>query len=654
VFMVWILGSWKILPFGPFSLYLSAGLTAFLMWGPIRPKNFLKINWKIIVTEELIFLIPLIVWVWVKAHEPTINGLEKFMDFGITQSILRGAYFPPADMWYAGGTINYYYFGHLIMASITKLSGLSLAYGFNLMLGTICALMFSMSYAISRQLLSKLPLSKKIAGALFTAFLVTFSGNMHTIYAFTKGYWGQEDTPPPFWSILVNVTNKSQLEEGWNNYWYPNATRFIPFTIHEFPSYSFVVSDVHGHVLSIPIVLLLIALLVSMFSSEVKEIKFWKLGLYGWISGTAFMTNALDGPIYLGLLGLLLLFQGDLAKFKDSKWWKNMLSKICLTGGVFILTITPFLISFKPFVSGIAVNCPPAQLANQKIGPLIFEGVEKCQKSPLWMVLILWGFFLFCGLGMVYLTDQKLPYKKMLTGWFIFSILLIIFPEFFYFKDIYPLHFRSNTMFKLGYQVFIMMSLVSGYTIVNILNTKTKSWKKSVFLAALIPQLLLVSIYPYFSIRSYFNSLKEYQGIYGLGWLKDKYPDNLAAINWLDTNTTNQQPVILEAAGDSYTDYNQVSAFSGMPSVLGWAVHEWLWRGSYTPVGTRTADVQTMYESPDYADTRKLLNQYQVKYVVIGEMERTKYKDINETKFSNIGKPVFNQGSTTIYQIDES
>ena len=118
----------------------------------------------------------------------------------------------------------------------------------------------------------------RIFSGFLTAFLVTLAGNMRTIYAFTRGYTGEN--VKPFWELvwgirdLGNVGGLGILEifrvlwgkigEGMNTYWYPNATRFIPWTIHEFPSYSFVVSDVHGHVLSIPFVLLAIALLITV------------------------------------------------------------------------------------------------------------------------------------------------------------------------------------------------------------------------------------------------------------------------------------------------------------------------------------------------------------------------------------------------------
>jgi uncharacterized membrane protein len=650
---VWILGSFRILPFGWLSIFILVAGLSVIGWFGLNPrvKDKVKINWTVLVVDEIFFLACLLFWVYIKAHEPTINGLEKFMDYGFTRSILREGYFPPADMWFSGSTINYYYFGHLMMAVITKFSGIDLIYGFNLMLATLFALTFTMSFSIGRYLLSGLSNSKKVLGGLFIALLVTLSGNLHTIYAFTKGYWG-EDNPPPFWKIFSPVTDSEKFKEGWNNYWYPNATRFIPYTIHEFPSYSFVVSDVHGHVLAIPIALILIALLVVMFKEEEKREGIWRYGLYGAVAGTAFMTNALDGPIYIGLLGCLLLFNKWPIPITDRYWWRRLIQKVLVTGGVFLLIITPFIISFKPFVSGVAVNCPLTKLSGSKIGPLIFEEPEKCQKSPLWMMLVLWGFFLYCGLGLTYLADSKTPHKHALLIWSGFSLLLVIFPEFFYFKDIYPLHFRSNTMFKLGYQVFILMSVVSGFTLVNLIIKKGKGLITKMFLTASVPMLFLVMIYPYFSVRSYFNSLQTYQGLNGLVWLEDKYPDDMAAINWLNTNIPDgKQPVILEAAGDSYTDYERISAFTGLPTVAGWAVHEWLWRGGYEPIGDRGGEVQYIYESPDITETGALLKKYKVEYVVVGELERQKYINLNEDKISQLGKLVFSRGTTTIYQV---
>lgn len=219
----------------------------------------------LIAGEELFFFAALFFWTWIKAHEPSIHGLEKYMDFGFTKSILDSRYFPPADMWYAGFSINYYYFGHAVMAMLTRLSGIDLTYTFNLMLATLFALCFTMSFSIGRELQKGVKGIKGVSAGILTAFLVTLAGNMQTVYAFTRGYTG--DKVKPFWELFWGFGEFwTKLSVGLNTYWYANATRFIPFTIHEFPSYSFVVSDVHGHVLSIPFVLLAIALLIKIFA----------------------------------------------------------------------------------------------------------------------------------------------------------------------------------------------------------------------------------------------------------------------------------------------------------------------------------------------------------------------------------------------------
>ncbi len=580
--------------------------------------------------EELFFFGALLFWSWIKAHEPSIHGLEKFMDFGFTKSILNSAYFPPSDMWYAGFPINYYYFGHLVMATLTKLSELDLVYTFNLMLATIFAFTMTMSFSIGKQL------TKKIRGGILTAFLVTLAGNMQTLYAFTKGYTG--DSVKPFWELFWPITDFLQkFPEGLNRYWYANATRFIPFTIHEFPSYSFVVSDVHGHVLSLPFVLLAIGLLVQIFTKTEKESRgdWGRYMFYGFLVGVLLMTNALDGPIYLGLFLVLFI----LYKKKD---WKKIVFPIGIVLVTAAVSSIPFLSHFQSFVHGLAINCPPAFLANAKIGPFLFEGVEKCQHSPIWMMLLLWGFFIYCGIWLLGRFRVKPGMtERLLVIFFLFSLVLIIFPEFFYFKDIYPMHFRSNTMFKLGYQAFIMFSIVSAYTIVKLIKNK-------LFFILLVPQLFLVSIYPIFSVRSYFGELKDYKGLDGAAWIKQQYPDDWKAIEWL--NTKPDRFTIVEADGDSYTDYNRISAFTGDSTIVGWAVHEWLWRGGYDAVSPRRDDVRIIYESQNVDQTRAILQKYHVRYVIIGTLERQKFKNLYEIKFTKLGESVFRSGETVVYR----
>ena len=159
-----------------------------------------------------------------------------------------------------------------------------------------------------------------------------------------------------------------------------------------------------------------------------------------------------------------------------------------------------------------------------------------------------------------------------------------------------------------------------------------------------------VFIYPYFATNSYYGNLKIYHGLYGLSFLKRTSPDDYQAIIWLKENIKGQ-PVVLEASGDSYTLFNRVSALTGLPTIQGWLVHEWLWRGSFDEPGKRAGEVQTIYETKNKNQALEIIKKYHVEYIFVGEKEREKYK-ISEEKFAQIGEIVFQSGKTRIYKIE--
>lgn len=160
-------------------------------------------------------------------------------------------------------------------------------------------------------------------------------------------------------------------------------------------------------------------------------------------------------------------------------------------------------------------------------------------------------------------------------------------------------------------------------------------------------------IYPYFAINSYYNNLKEYLSLDGIEYLKPLYPTDYQAILWINKNIKGQ-PAILEAQGDSYTDYGRVSANTGLPTVLGWVVHEWLWRGTYDIPSPRINDVKALYETKDVNDAKDLLKKYNVSLVFIGELEKQKYPTLNEEKFKTLGKPIYKNGNTKIYRLNNT
>jgi uncharacterized membrane protein len=674
IFIFGILRLTRFTQISSFLIFFFLTILCFLLT-PLKSKilQIIKQNCWIFIFEELLFLGGLFFWAYIHSFNPDIHGLEKFMDYGFLNSILRSDYFPPKDMWFTPFSINYYYFGHLVTAVLTKLTNLPAKITFNLMLSTIFAFCLSETFSIGANLYTflqinkKLPIFKVIAAGLLTAMLTTFAGNLHILYAFFAPYTAEKPVPP--WQLKFMPLTFP------NSYWYPNATRFIDHTIHEFPVYSWVVADLHGHVLDIPFVLLTISVLLAFFqrtqttqrSSKIRSSEnlkprlsgllsspnFPNLVLIGFLLAIMYMTNAWDGGIYLLLAGLVLFS----VQYQNLKAFFISIVTVGLSLAVFSYPYNHF---FKPFASGIGVLCAPAFLTKiGKIGPFLFEA-NHCQHSFWWELLILYGFFYFFVFSFGIFTSTI---KKLLkTDIFVFlliilSTFLIILPEFVYLKDIYPAHYRANTMFKLVFQAFIMLSISSGYIIFRLgASIKGQVLRGKIFILYTLYFILtttlivLVMIYPVLAIKSYYGDLKTQKYLDGTAYLQTLYPYDFESISWLNKHVPDQ-PVILEAQGDSYTDYARVSVNTGLPTVLGWTVHEWLWRGTYDIPAPRITDVKTLYETTDLQVAKQLLQKYKVEYVFIGSLEYQKYPQLSETKFQKLGKVVYQNQNSKIYKI---
>ena len=296
--------------------------------------------------------------------------------------------------------------------------------GYNLILSTIFALGITQTFSLIFNILNlfnlnkvkKVNLFKNLAIGIIGAFIVNLGGNLHTIYILTKGY--PNENPLPFWQILsfCNTLFPKICEKIGDQlipYWYPNATRFIPYTIHEFPSYSYVVADLHGHVFDIPFVLLTLTVLFLIFISKKTKMsspqfnfsQLLSIIFLGFLTAVHYMTNAFDGPIYFLLsIAIFFLFFGLSFNF--------IFSLMIITFSFFLFSF-PFSFFFKPFVSGIGVNCGEQIFSfTGKFGPFLFEK-NNCQLSPLWMLFLLWGFFWISFLFFILIGKEKLNLKNL-------------------------------------------------------------------------------------------------------------------------------------------------------------------------------------------------------------------------------------------------
>src|SRR3990170_5333440 len=480
-FTIFVLSSLKIAPFSNFYLYLVIGFwiiinLAFLIKHKDKLFKMFKKNIRVLILQEILFTFGLLTWSYVRTHQPDILGLEKLMDFGFINSILRTKYLPPADMWFAGKSINYYWFGHLWVAVATKITQIPSYITYNLMLATIMGLSLSGSFAIATFLLSQLkPKSEAKASSLASSVPKLGSLGNSEVRLKTRAVIAA-GILSGFALILAGNFHSAVyvLKEGKDKYWYPDATRFIGYnpetndkTIHEFPIYSFVVSDLHAHLINLPFVLLYIGLLLRyILLAKRSLIDFIPLG---FILGVMFMTSAWDfGNYALTTGGVIILSTLKQKGLNPSSIFEFGVSSasIVLIG----LTITlPFLLNFESIAQGIAF-------------------VKA--RTPIWQLGVLWGFPGVLTLIYGVVLSKKWPGLKrsdlFVAGLLITSWVLIFLPEIIYVKDIYiASHHMANTMFKLTYQAFVMSYLTTGYIVVrSILHFKN-----------IIPKLLLSIFY---------------------------------------------------------------------------------------------------------------------------------------------------------------
>ena len=125
-------------------------------------------------------------------------------------------------------------------------------------------------------------------------------------------------------------------------------------------------------------------------------------------------------------------------------------------------------------------------------------------------------------------------------------------------------------------------------------------------------------------------------------------------IEWLRENVKGS-PVVVEAQWDLYTWANRISIYTGLPTVLGWDWHQTQQRHEYRwEVQRRKAAINNFYVTRDVDDARKFLDEFDVRYVYVGELERGAYPSSGIEKFNNSDElnlhPVFSEGPVTIYE----
>ena len=655
---VWLVASLHVFSFSRGTIGSFALALCVVVYSRSRnretARELIRSRWKLLLVEEAVFGGVLFTWAYLRGIRPEILGLEKFMDFGFAAAALRSQYMPPQDMWLAGEPVNYYYFGHFVLALLSKLTGIRLAVAYNLMIAALAACCFSLTFSLTANLIDAwkgTTLRRAMLGGVLSAALLTFGGNLHPfVYAYAA-------------PVLRRLDPQTEKLGPHRPYWYADATRYVGYdpptddrTIHEFPFYSFLVADLHAHVSNLPFVLTFLAFLAAFaLTPEAGWIGF---ALWSGLSLAVFrMTNAWDLPIY-GFIAAVVLLAVRLRREPSA------LRAIGLTGSTLTATLVVFGLSSAPFE--MHFQNPYGELGWVR------------GHTPLYQLLVLWGVpATFAGLYLLLGSRAALRWlrrewgagfretlKRSITALpaadAIVMVLtlsafgLVLLPEIVYLRDIYVAHFyRANTFFKLGYQAFLLFGVLIGYYAARLTVGPLALARSRVAGTAGVVLLSLPLLYAPIAIRQHYGRLHpfHFKGLDGLAYLELYRPGDGEAVKWLDEHVRGN-PVILEADGHSYSDYGRISMATGLRTVLGWYVHEWLWRGDRGEADRRARDVRTVYTSPDLAKTRAILKRYGVAFIIMGELERMKFPGIDERRLETLGRVVFDSQGTKIIQTE--
>ena len=726
----WVLSVLHILPSTQLTiaalLVVLGALSGWYLWP--RRKEFLEfvVRERVAIgVGEAVFLAVFFGWVAFRAYDPAINHTEQPMDFAFLNASIRTYLGTPEDPWLRGESISYYYFGYWIMGALSKLTAIPSNFSYNLSLALVPAmaalgifgLVYNMVRADSKRLRHAL-----VAGAA-AALLLTVAANLEGVLEFMRAnHMGS----PGFWKgVGVDGLDgpAPTLVESWRpqeNWWWWRATRVIgtfqggelvDYTIHEFPFFSFMLGDLHPHVMSLPFVTLFLALCWNLFRSpayiwsRANARAYLTIAAMGLSLGGLAFTNMWDLPVFSAvLLGLLALKTYSTGGERAWDLVKGTLPLGLAVIGVAVILFLPYYVTFTSQVSGIAASSAniTRSLHLFIVWGLFLVAVTPFVMGSFWMttvredwgrltvVSLLVGFVPYVVWAFLYLngggaTSQLMPRlfhvlpvallvsigtysalwwakdkssdkgKVFALGLSTLGLLLIMGPELLYVNDSFGgAHERMNTVFKLYYQAWIVLAVASGFAIYywSSLRESATGWTRRLTQVWSVVFVVLLAAALYYPPAAAASKGDPGTGatLDGLDYVGRFTDAEYRAIQEIKQRA-GRDSAVLEAVGDDYTPFGRISASTGVPTVLGWKGHEVQWRGSDEPFRGREDDVAAIYQTDDVEEAQTLLAKYRVDYVYVGPRERDVYGVEGLDKFRLFMETVFDQGGVTVYRL---
>ncbi|MFN2216051.1 MAG: DUF2298 domain-containing protein, partial [Anaerolineales bacterium] len=716
----------------------------------------LKQRWRYFLLVEILFLSFFLLDLAIRLGNPDLwhpyKGGERPMDFSYFNAVLKSTTFPPYDPWFAGGYINYYYFGYVIVGTPVKLLGIVPSIAYNFILPTLFAIFAVSAFSIGWNLLSKKDEDESSWNNIFKrpAFLaggasasaMVLLGNLGIIRMFYQGFQrivapgGDITSGTVFQHLWWAVQGFAKAIAGsalpyitgdW--YWLPS--RVIPAAgdvepITEFPLFTFIYSDLHAHMIALPITILAIAWVISVVHSFGK----WKdwvgtiigMGLGAVIIGSLKPTNTWDYYTYL-VLGLLALLYGIFRSPQVKSWiagfpgWINKAITSFIAIGSLVFLSVLFFVPFSKWYSQAYGSVEYWQYSHTPMSSyltqwgvflfliiswLVWETRQWLAETPLsslgklkpYRGLIVAGIFvlilmilalLFTGVTIAWLVlplaawaavmilRKGMPDSKRMVLFFVgTAMVLTLVVEIIVLKGDIG---RMNTVFKFYLQAWVLLGL-SAAAAGGWLLTEVPKWKPNWQTAWMFVGSALVISAGMFLILGGLDKIRDrwvtaaphtldsmaymqYASYADFGQTLDLSQD-YDAIRWMQENIIGS-PVIVEANVPEYRWGSRFTIYTGLPGVLGWNWHQRQQRVFVSDqVFRRVEEINNFYLTADPVEAVSFLQKYNVHFIVVGQLERAEYHDIDSNdagirKFEQfdgvLWLEVYRESDTVIYQV---
>lgn len=431
-YIVWLAGSARI-PFSPAAigaaLLWMAAVSTYLVYRQREQMTAeLKARRGYFLAVEALCLALFLAFLFVRFQNPDLwhpwKGGEKPMDFSYFNAVLKSTTFPPYDPWFAGGYLNYYYYGFLLVGTPVKFLGILPAVAYNLILPTLFSLIglgvFSATWNLSqragaRRAAFDAPAAAGRVSPYIPALAAVLGGlilgNLGTVRMIYQGFQRlaapggvpEDASLAQRWTWGVAGFGKAVGGEklpysigDW--YWLPSRAIPAPGDIEpitEFPYFSVLYADLHAHLLALPLTLLALGCLIGLVLGRAK----WSdaggglawLGLTALAIGALRPTNTWDMPAYLAL-GVVAIFYTLLGNFEIPTRLRNRLPWLddiparglrvaaALVGSALLVGLA--FLFFQPYAQWYALGYTKVRL---------WKGVT----TPSYSYFIHWGLFLF-------------------------------------------------------------------------------------------------------------------------------------------------------------------------------------------------------------------------------------------------------------------